>query len=38
MSMTNGRVMPNSPGAAVLTGTVVYGDRKVSVKVPMMIE
>ena len=38
MSMANGRVMPNSPGAALLTGTVVFGNRKVSVKVPMMIE
>jgi hypothetical protein len=33
-----GRVMPDAPGAATLTGTVVFGDQKVSVKVPMTIE
>ena len=33
-----GRIMPNAPGPALLTGTVVFGDQKVSVKVPMMIE
>jgi hypothetical protein len=38
MAAAPGRVMPDSPGAATLTGTVVFGDRKVSVKVPMTIE
>jgi hypothetical protein len=38
MTGAPGRVMPDSPGPAMLTGTVVFGDRKVSVKVPMTIE
>jgi hypothetical protein len=38
LSAAPGRVMPNSPGPATLTGTVVFGDRKVSLKIPMTIE
>ena len=34
----NGQPVPNSPGAATLTGTVAFGAKKISMKLPVYID